>query len=185
MAQAALSYVTRLIHIWHDSCSMWMSHITYEWVMSHITHKMMHVTYEWVMSNMIESCHIRFRITIAAFSETHHQTLVGICGWSSLFSAVTCVCVSARVCFDVCVCVCACLRVCVCVCACVRMCACVCVRVCKTWVCAFGWSSMFSRATHTCVRVCVCACVRENERERERWVCECGRSSLLSRVTHT
>jgi len=37
-------------------CHIWMSHVTYECVMSHV--RMSHVTYEWVMSHMNESCHI-------------------------------------------------------------------------------------------------------------------------------
>jgi len=40
-----------------------MSHVTYEWVMSHMNESchiwMSHVTYEWVMSHMYESCPIR------------------------------------------------------------------------------------------------------------------------------
>jgi len=39
-----------------------MSHVTYEWVMSHMNEschiRMSHVTYEWVMSHLNESCHI-------------------------------------------------------------------------------------------------------------------------------
>jgi len=43
-----------------DSCHIWMSHITYEWVMSHMNKSceiwMSHVTYEQVISHMNESC---------------------------------------------------------------------------------------------------------------------------------
>jgi len=57
----------------NESCYIWMSHVSYEWVMSHMSHvthaeglqwcgtpscTMSHVTYEWVMSHMNESCHI-------------------------------------------------------------------------------------------------------------------------------
>jgi len=86
------SCVTWLVHVWHDSfaCAMtllplssavelsrwaqplslitarswhiWMSHFTYEWVMSHMIESchiwMGHVTHEWVMSHINESCHI-------------------------------------------------------------------------------------------------------------------------------
>jgi len=45
----------------NESCHTWMSHVTYEWVMPHINEPchawMSHVTYEWVMSHMNESCH--------------------------------------------------------------------------------------------------------------------------------
>jgi len=43
----------------NESCHIWMSHVTYEWVMLHMNESchiwMSHVTYEWVMSNMNES----------------------------------------------------------------------------------------------------------------------------------
>jgi len=46
----------------NESCHIWMSHVTYEWVMSHMNKShhiwMSHVTYEWVVSHMNESCHI-------------------------------------------------------------------------------------------------------------------------------
>jgi len=65
----------------NESCHIWASHVTYEWVMSHMNESclhlcltstshaishvskschiwMSHVTYEWVMSHMNESCHI-------------------------------------------------------------------------------------------------------------------------------
>jgi len=45
-----------------ESCQIWMSDVTYEWVMSHMRESchiwVSHVTYEWVMSHMNESCHI-------------------------------------------------------------------------------------------------------------------------------
>jgi len=44
----------------NESCHIWMSHVTYEWVMSHMNESCLiwvsHVTYEWVMSHMNESC---------------------------------------------------------------------------------------------------------------------------------
>jgi len=50
----------------NESCHIWMSYVTYEWVMSHMNEscQMSHVTeqysqfvsYEWVMSNMNEPC---------------------------------------------------------------------------------------------------------------------------------
>jgi len=49
-------------HIWRSQWVIWMRHVTYEWVMSHMTGSchicMSHVTYEWVMSPVNESCHI-------------------------------------------------------------------------------------------------------------------------------
>ena len=46
----------------NGSCHIWMSHVTYEWVMSYMNESchicMSHTTYEWVMSIMNESCHI-------------------------------------------------------------------------------------------------------------------------------
>jgi len=45
-----------------EACHIWMSHVTYEWVVSQMNESfhiwMSHVTYEWVMSHMNESCHI-------------------------------------------------------------------------------------------------------------------------------
>jgi len=47
----------------------WMSHVTYEWVMSHLNescHRWMgHVTFEWVMSHMNESCHTSTRESVS------------------------------------------------------------------------------------------------------------------------
>ena len=44
----------------NESCLIWMSHVSYEWVMSHMNEScllwMSHVSYEWVMSSMNESC---------------------------------------------------------------------------------------------------------------------------------
>ena len=46
----------------NESCLIWMDHVTYEWVMSHMNESrhiwMSHVTYEWIMSHMKDSCHI-------------------------------------------------------------------------------------------------------------------------------
>jgi len=48
-------YVTCLINMWHDMrhevliCHVWMSHVTYVWVVSHVN-ALCHVTYKWVMS---------------------------------------------------------------------------------------------------------------------------------------
>jgi len=46
----------------YESCRVWMSHATYEWVMSHMNELchtwMSHVAYEWVMPRTKESCHI-------------------------------------------------------------------------------------------------------------------------------
>jgi len=54
-------YRNGVVSYMNESC-LWMSHVTYEWVMSHLNESchiwMTHVTYEWVMSHMNESCHI-------------------------------------------------------------------------------------------------------------------------------
>jgi len=46
----------------HESCHIWMSHVTYEWAMSHTNEScciwMSHVAYEWVMSHVNTSRHI-------------------------------------------------------------------------------------------------------------------------------
>ena len=48
-------------HIWNESRPTWISHVTYEWIMSRMNEWrhvwMSHVTYEWVTSHMNESCH--------------------------------------------------------------------------------------------------------------------------------
>jgi len=42
-----------------ESCHIWVSPVTREWVKSHTSHIWVsHVAYEWVMSHMSESCHI-------------------------------------------------------------------------------------------------------------------------------
>jgi len=57
-----IAFVHDFCHIRVKSCHVWMSHVTYEWVMSRMNESchvwMSHVTYEWVMSRMNESCHI-------------------------------------------------------------------------------------------------------------------------------
>ena len=44
-----------MLHM-NESCHMWMSHVTYEWVMSRMNEScqiwMSHVTYKWVMSHL-------------------------------------------------------------------------------------------------------------------------------------
>jgi len=46
----------------NESCHTWMSHVTYEWVLSHMNEScriwMSHVTFGWVISHMNELCHI-------------------------------------------------------------------------------------------------------------------------------
>jgi len=76
-------YGKLLVTCVHEPCHICMSHVTYEWVMSHVNGScyihagfarhlslhvkyvqeswhvcMSHVTYEWVMSRMNESCHV-------------------------------------------------------------------------------------------------------------------------------
>jgi len=47
--------------MYSESCPIWVSHVPYEWVMSHTNEAchtwMNHVPYEWAMSHMNESCH--------------------------------------------------------------------------------------------------------------------------------
>ena len=56
-----LSELSRII-TWCTPQTTWVSHVTYECVMSYINESchiwMSHVTYEWVMAHMNESCHI-------------------------------------------------------------------------------------------------------------------------------
>jgi len=70
MYERVMSHLKQSCHTWAlvqpksfiESCHIWMSRVTYEWVMSHINESchmwMSHFTYEWVMSHMNESCHI-------------------------------------------------------------------------------------------------------------------------------
>jgi len=57
-----LTHPTSIVYIWQaKSCRIWMCHVTYKWVMSHMNESrhiwMSHVTNEWVMSHMNVSCH--------------------------------------------------------------------------------------------------------------------------------
>jgi len=49
-----------------NQCHTWMSHVTCEWVMSHMNESchvwMSHVTYDWIMSHMNESCCVCTRL---------------------------------------------------------------------------------------------------------------------------
>jgi len=61
----------------NKSCHIWMSHVKSEWVMSHINESrqiwMSHVTYKWVMSHINESCHIgSFAIGTGAMWRQRH-----------------------------------------------------------------------------------------------------------------
>ena len=42
----------------NESCHMWMSHVTYEWVMTLVPPRGLIKSFEWVMSHINESCHI-------------------------------------------------------------------------------------------------------------------------------
>ena len=58
----------------NESCHVWVSHVTYEWVMSRVSESchvwVSHVTYEWVVSRMNESC----LTCLYSFSQTSHSS---------------------------------------------------------------------------------------------------------------
>jgi len=61
----------------------WMSHGTYEWVMSHI-HKsqhmwMSHGTYEWVTARMHETCHLRHDSATRDMTQAYVPWLIHMC----------------------------------------------------------------------------------------------------------
>jgi len=67
----------------HESTQIRMSHVIYEWVMSHIHESchvwMSHVTYAWVMSYMHESCHIWMsHVTYEWVMSMSHATYVWV-----------------------------------------------------------------------------------------------------------
>jgi len=64
----------------NESCHIWMSHVTYKWVMSHImsihwwrwpSPSRSHVTHDWVMSHMNESCHTWMSHVTYEWVKTH------------------------------------------------------------------------------------------------------------------
>ena len=152
----------------NESCHIWMSHVTYEWVMSHMNESchiwMSHVTYEWVMSHMNESLHmnescqytnencVAFRCgqccvtVICERQHSRHHTLTHYC--HTTLSTTECDTTlshhtlshhSHRTLLTT--------ETVLLLDACVRMCVCVCVCV---WLGAF---------VPVCLCVCVCACV--------------------------
>jgi len=71
-------WLSRVTYEWvmshmNESRHIWMSHVTYEWVMSRMTESyhiwMSHVTYEWVMSHMNESCHLWWWLLLLSLLE--------------------------------------------------------------------------------------------------------------------
>ena len=54
---------SRMSHVTRESCHIWPSRVTCEWVMSHLNEtchiRTSHVKYECVMSHINESCHIQ------------------------------------------------------------------------------------------------------------------------------
>jgi len=63
--ESCLIWMSHVSYEWvmsyiNESCLIWMSHVSYEWVMAHMNESclvwMGHVSYEWVMSHMNESC---------------------------------------------------------------------------------------------------------------------------------
>jgi len=71
----------------NESCHIWMSHITYEWVMSHMNKSchiwIRHDTYEWVMSHTNESCHIwmshvTYEWVLWHMNESFHRWMIHI-----------------------------------------------------------------------------------------------------------
>jgi len=87
----------------NESCLIWISHVSYEWVMSHMNEScliwMSHVSYEWVMSHMNESClicmsHVSYEWVISrVYTSPHymlHYTLpvyIQICGSAPVVSS--------------------------------------------------------------------------------------------------
>jgi len=67
------------------SSYVWMSHITYEWVMSHMDESChiwtIHITYERVMSHTNESCHIRMSHVVHEWGLSHMNEACQI--WTS------------------------------------------------------------------------------------------------------
>jgi len=69
MNESCHIWVISMSHVTHEwvmshigeSCHIWLSHVPYEWVMSRMSESchisVSHVTYQWVMSHMSESCH--------------------------------------------------------------------------------------------------------------------------------
>ena len=69
----------------NESCHMWMSHVTYEWVMSYMNESchiwMSHGTCEWVMSHIAASCHIWMcQVTYQWVMSQSHITACAACG---------------------------------------------------------------------------------------------------------
>ena len=67
MNESCLIWMSRVTHEWvmsymDESCHIWLSHVFCEWVMPRINESchtwMSHVTYEWVTSDMNKSCFI-------------------------------------------------------------------------------------------------------------------------------
>jgi len=74
MQRILSSLFSSVSHMWrsrfmNESCHIWMSHVTYEWVMSHMD--------EWVMSHMNESCLIR----ISYVTYEWVMSYVWMCAW--------------------------------------------------------------------------------------------------------
>jgi len=66
MNESCHIWMSRVTHEWvmshmNESCHTWMSHVSHEWVMSHMNESchtwMSHVTHDWAMSHMTEPCH--------------------------------------------------------------------------------------------------------------------------------
>jgi len=91
-----MSHVS-ITHMRHMSSLIWVSHVTYEWVMSHMSESchiwVSHVTYEWVMSHMSESCHmwvsfiwdmwvsLIWDIWVVSYESCSYETWLLICDW--------------------------------------------------------------------------------------------------------
>jgi len=64
MSHVAYEWVMSHMHESHinESCQVWISHVTYAWVMSHINESrhvwMSHATYAWVTSHIKQSRHV-------------------------------------------------------------------------------------------------------------------------------
>jgi len=71
---------------------IWMSHVTYEWVMSHMNESC-HVAYEWVISHMNQPCsmwmsHVPYEWVTSHMNESCHTWLSHVAPYSVMYHSV-------------------------------------------------------------------------------------------------